>query len=139
MVKLRIKIDVCSQGLDESGREQIRENLRDLFCQLLPRRLWYCTRGRRGAILLIAGGLLSAEFATESVKSIHFLRVAMSFNLTIKVHFSTTLTCRVMHDKPVLDRMEMVWFASESCQLSNLETEWEASQKSARPEPSRSK
>lgn len=41
MVKLRIKIDVCSQSLAEGQREQIRTNLRDLFCQLLPRRLWF--------------------------------------------------------------------------------------------------
>jgi hypothetical protein len=41
MVKLRIKIDVWSKGLEESKREKIRENLRDLFCQLPARRLWF--------------------------------------------------------------------------------------------------
>lgn len=41
MVNMRIKIDVWTQGLDESFREKVRENLRDLFCQLPPRRLWY--------------------------------------------------------------------------------------------------
>lgn len=41
MVKLRIKIDVWSQGLDESKREIIRENLRDIFCQLPAQRLWF--------------------------------------------------------------------------------------------------
>jgi len=38
---MRIKIDVWSQGLDESKRVKIRENLRDLFCQLPVRRLWF--------------------------------------------------------------------------------------------------
>jgi hypothetical protein len=41
MVKLRIKIDVWSQGMDEMIREEIRGKLRDLFCQLPPRRLWH--------------------------------------------------------------------------------------------------
>jgi hypothetical protein len=34
MVKIRIKIDVWSQGLEESKREDIREKLGDIFCQL---------------------------------------------------------------------------------------------------------
>ncbi|OKL58587.1 hypothetical protein UA08_06081 [Talaromyces atroroseus] len=38
---MRIKIDVWSQGLEESKRENIREKLRDIFCQLPARRLWY--------------------------------------------------------------------------------------------------
>lgn len=41
MVKMRIKIDVWSKGLDEEVREEIRDNLRDLFCQLPSRRVWY--------------------------------------------------------------------------------------------------
>lgn len=41
MVKLRIKIGVWSQGLDESKREKIHENLRDVFCQVPARHLWY--------------------------------------------------------------------------------------------------
>jgi hypothetical protein len=41
MLKMRIKIDVWSQGLDESFREGIRERLRDLYCQLPARRVWY--------------------------------------------------------------------------------------------------
>jgi hypothetical protein len=40
MLKLRIKIDVWSQGLDERIRVEIREHLRDLFCQLPARRVW---------------------------------------------------------------------------------------------------
>jgi len=38
MLKLRIKIDVWSKGIDESIREEIRNHLRDLFCQLPARR-----------------------------------------------------------------------------------------------------
>jgi hypothetical protein len=37
---LRIKIDVATQGFREATREKVRENLRDLFCQLPARRLW---------------------------------------------------------------------------------------------------
>jgi len=43
MLNLRIKIDVWCKalGIDKIIREEILENLRDLFCQLPPRRLWY--------------------------------------------------------------------------------------------------
>jgi hypothetical protein len=41
MLKLRIKIDVWSKGIDESIREEIRNHLRDLFCQLPARRVWF--------------------------------------------------------------------------------------------------
>jgi hypothetical protein len=41
MLKMRIKIDVWSQGLDEGFRESLRDNVRDLFCQLPVRRVWY--------------------------------------------------------------------------------------------------
>jgi hypothetical protein len=41
MLKMRIKVDVWSQGLDESFRESIRDNVRDLFCQLPVRRVWH--------------------------------------------------------------------------------------------------
>ena len=41
MLKMRIKIDVWTQGHDESFREKVRENLRELFCQLPARRVWY--------------------------------------------------------------------------------------------------
>lgn len=40
MLKMRIKIDVWSQGLAENKRVEIRENLQDLFCQLPARRVW---------------------------------------------------------------------------------------------------
>lgn len=41
MLNLRIKIDVWSKGIDESIREEIRNHLRDLFCQLPARRVWF--------------------------------------------------------------------------------------------------
>ena len=41
MLKMRIKVDVWSQGLDEGFRESIRRNVRDLFCQLPVRRVWF--------------------------------------------------------------------------------------------------
>ena len=41
MLNMRVKIDVWTQGLDESFSEKVRENLRELFCQLSARRVWY--------------------------------------------------------------------------------------------------
>jgi hypothetical protein len=41
MLNMRIKIDVWSQGLDESIRQEIRDHVQDLFCQLPPRRVWH--------------------------------------------------------------------------------------------------
>ena len=41
MLNMRIKVDVWSQGLDENFREGIRRNVRDLFCQLPVRRVWF--------------------------------------------------------------------------------------------------
>ena len=40
MLTLRIKIDVWSQGLSPSQREDVRQKLGQLFCQLPPRRIW---------------------------------------------------------------------------------------------------
>ena len=40
MLNMRIKIDVWSQGLSKSHREDIREKLGKLFCQLPVRRIW---------------------------------------------------------------------------------------------------
>lgn len=47
MVNMRIKIDIWSQGLEESKREDIRRNLEDIFCQLPTRRLWYYAKHLR--------------------------------------------------------------------------------------------
>lgn len=51
MVNMRIKIDVWTQGLDESFRDKVRENLRELFCQLPPRRVWYYLKRIRHMLL----------------------------------------------------------------------------------------
>lgn len=51
MVKMRVKFDVWSQGLDEGFRDKIRNNLRDLFCQLPVRRVWLYLKYIRGMIL----------------------------------------------------------------------------------------
>ena len=40
MLNMRIKIDVWSQGLNTSQREDIRQKLGQLFCQLPARRVW---------------------------------------------------------------------------------------------------
>src|ERR1700712_3045532 len=41
MAKLRVIIGFWCQGLEGHIREAARENLRDLFSQLQPRRVWY--------------------------------------------------------------------------------------------------
>lgn len=48
---MRIKIDVWSKGLEESEREDICEKLRDLFCQLQTRRLWFYLKRLRPMLL----------------------------------------------------------------------------------------
>lgn len=55
MVNMRIKIDVWSQGLEESKRQDIREKLQDLFCQLPARRLWYYLKQLRMMLLRAPG------------------------------------------------------------------------------------
>ena len=47
MLNMRIKIDVWSQGLSESIRGDLRDKLRELFCQLPPRRVWYYLKSIR--------------------------------------------------------------------------------------------
>lgn len=47
MLNMRIKIDVWTEGLDESFREKVRENLRNLFSQLPARRVWYYVKQLR--------------------------------------------------------------------------------------------
>lgn len=54
---LRIKIDVCTKGFREATREKVRENLRDLFCQLPPRRLWMYLKSLRVMQLSSPGAL----------------------------------------------------------------------------------
>src|SRR3954452_14633081 len=42
MLNMRTKVDVWTQGVAETIREEIREKVRDLFCQYaLPRRVWF--------------------------------------------------------------------------------------------------
>jgi hypothetical protein len=40
MLNLRIKIDVWSQGVRESVREDARNKLRDMYCEAPARRFW---------------------------------------------------------------------------------------------------
>lgn len=44
---LRVKIDVATRGLHEATREKVRENLRDIYCRLPPRRLWMYLKSLR--------------------------------------------------------------------------------------------
>ncbi|KAF1947455.1 hypothetical protein EJ02DRAFT_507895 [Clathrospora elynae] len=48
---LRIKIDVATKGLHEARREKVREDLRDLYCQLPTRRLWLYLKPLRSMAL----------------------------------------------------------------------------------------
>lgn len=51
MLNMRIKIDVWSKGVDEDIRHQGRENLRELFCQLPPRRVYLYMKATRSMVL----------------------------------------------------------------------------------------
>ncbi len=51
MLNMRIKIDVYTQGLQEDIREGVREKLRELFCQLPPRRIWFYLKQVRYMLL----------------------------------------------------------------------------------------
>ena len=66
MVKMRIKIDVWSKGLDEGVREKIRENLMDLFFQLPARRVWYYLKHIRH-MHARSDRLLGTQFNLENV------------------------------------------------------------------------
>lgn len=51
MLNMRIKIDVFTKGLEEDFREGVRENLRELFCQLPPQRVWFYLKHVRNMFL----------------------------------------------------------------------------------------
>jgi hypothetical protein len=51
MFNMRMKIDIWCKGLDEGFREGIREQVRDLFCQLPAHRIWYYLKFVRGVLL----------------------------------------------------------------------------------------
>lgn len=51
MMKLRIKIDVWSKGLDEALRERNRNLLMDAYTRLPPHRFWLYTKHWRDTIL----------------------------------------------------------------------------------------
>jgi hypothetical protein len=51
MLNMRIKVDVYTQGLDENFREGVRENVRELFCQLHPQRVWLYLKNVRNMLL----------------------------------------------------------------------------------------
>ena len=51
MLNMRIKIDVWSQRLQEHIRQEIREKLRDLFCQLPMQRVWMYLKNIRYMLL----------------------------------------------------------------------------------------
>jgi hypothetical protein len=51
MLNMRIKIDVFTKGLAEDFREGVRDNLRELFCQLPPRRVWKYLKYIRSMLL----------------------------------------------------------------------------------------
>lgn len=68
MLNMRIKVDVWSKGLDEDFRESIRDNVRDLFCQLPVRRVWYYLKLVQHMILKSrrVSGLENLEFGKDS-------------------------------------------------------------------------
>ncbi|UKZ76002.1 hypothetical protein TrVFT333_003698 [Trichoderma virens FT-333] len=61
MMKLRIKIDVWSHGIDESLRERNRTLLMDAYTRLPPHRFWIYTKHWRYTILCGPGGPSNEE------------------------------------------------------------------------------
>ncbi|KAL9618008.1 MAG: hypothetical protein Q9160_007256 [Pyrenula sp. 1 TL-2023] len=51
MFNLKTMIDVWSEGVDENTRHQGRENLREIFCQLPPRRVYFYVQATRHMML----------------------------------------------------------------------------------------
>lgn len=51
MLNMRIKIDVWSRGVDENIRIENREKLRQMFCQLPARRMWFYLKHTRRMLL----------------------------------------------------------------------------------------
>jgi hypothetical protein len=51
MLNLRIKIDVWSKRVDERIRQQARDNLIDLYCELPPQRIWLYLKHIRHMLL----------------------------------------------------------------------------------------
>ena len=78
---LRIKIDVATKYLHESIREHVRNNLRDIFCELAPRRLWLYLKTLRlmsmgtpetlGEMLGGSGALDGAEDVLVKGRDVH--------------------------------------------------------------------
>jgi hypothetical protein len=57
MWKLRVKIDACSKGLDESLRQRNREILIETYLRLPPRRVWFFLKHIRHAFFRQAAEL----------------------------------------------------------------------------------
>ncbi|KAJ9616680.1 hypothetical protein H2200_000399 [Cladophialophora chaetospira] len=91
MLKLRIKIDVWTQGLDESFREKVRTNLRELFCQLPARRVWYYLKRTR--FMVLGGGTLRPQVQADTS-----LEGPEDSIVTVSQLFRTPVDlCRMMH------------------------------------------
>ncbi len=73
MLKLRIKLDTWTSGIDEDIREKAREELLALYCQLPTHRMWlYLKRVRfmfRGGTRI--GMWNEIEDSTLSVEDLH--------------------------------------------------------------------
>jgi hypothetical protein len=61
MRSLRIKVDVCTQRLDETIRQDVRDKLRDLYSQFEPRRVWLYLKEYRAMSLGTPGSLAELE------------------------------------------------------------------------------
>ena len=81
---LRIKVDVCTKGFREATREKVRENLRDLFCQLPARRLWIYLKSLR------VMSLSSPETFEEKLASAEFMDGPEDVIVKGKTYFSNS-------------------------------------------------
>jgi hypothetical protein len=81
---LRIKIDVCTKGFREATREKIRENVRDLCCQLPARRLWMYLKSLR------IMKLCSPETFIETLASGEFMDGPEDVSVKGEMYFSNS-------------------------------------------------
>lgn len=63
---LRIKIDVVSRGVREAESNRVREHLKDLFCQLPARRVWWYLNTLR-AMSLASPETLEEKFTDQDI------------------------------------------------------------------------
>jgi hypothetical protein len=126
MLKLRVKIDTWSKGLDESIREDARDHLRDLYCELPVQRLWIYVKRERfmfsgeATILTPQGAVLDLKLPPELLAGPEDLVAKCKLNQekhcrrnelltfrSVRHHFVPGKLCRIMFFAALNHRTEI--------------------------------